>query len=742
MRQSMEYLNRHAKLAMTRAASWQWGSSRETRPSSNRTDANRALLWFMLACLLWLVVAGGALAGVMTRAELSKRFPAPYIIGEKDAQMPVWPIFEPNFQQKESANQLVGYVFESVDLAPVPGFSGVPINLLVAMDQRGNFLDVRVLSQHEPVFVGGLGEVPMHAFVGQYKGLSLKQNIKILVGPHGTRNISEQAAELDGITRATASLRIINQSILSSALKVARKKLGFAEGRDPELIARIKRDTAESHTVKGLLDEGLIKHLVLSNADVERKFAAGSASGLDSEALAHPQDPFIDLYLAYVSVPSVGRNLLSEASWNKLQSRLDPEDHAILVVSKGRYSVTGEDFLRGSAPDRIVLKQDQLPIEMRDLNLDLALKEELAAGLDRESLTVFRIIGRSGLDPSRPLDFVLPITRLKGMIFPERIIQDFSLSLTLPERFYTVPEGDNKSWQGSWRERRGEVLILAVGLAILSIALALQKRLVAQQRRFNLFRNVFLLFTLLFIGWYAQGQLSIVNLTSVLQALIAGRSLSFYLYDPMTVTLTLFTCISLVFWGRGTFCGWLCPFGALQEFVAKFGRLLKVRPIRLQPETDRRLKWIKYLLLAGILLSACLSANITDLAVETEPFKTAITLNFVRSWPFVAYALGLLVANLFVYKFFCRVLCPLGAGLALLGRVRILNWIPRRPECGKSCQTCRNRCEYKAITPTGKIQYDECFQCMDCVVIYASDAKCAPLMMAKKRARVVPIQAL
>jgi transcriptional regulator of nitric oxide reductase len=696
--------------------------------------------WSFLAGLLWLLATSCALAGVMTRDELARRYPAPYIIGEKDPVMPVWPIFEPNFQQKANGNQLVGYVFESIDLAPVPGFSGVPVNLLIAIDQRGNFLDVRVLSQHEPVFVGGLGEVPLHAFVSQYKGLSLKQSIKILTGSHGAKNVSTEAAELDGVTKATASLRIINQSILSSALKVARKKLGFAEGRDPELIARIKPNVSESHTVKGLIDAGLIKHAVLSNADIERKFAGTIGSGLDADAIAHPQDPFIDLYIAFVSVPSIGRNLLSNASWEKLQNRLEPDDHAILVMSKGRYSVTGDDFVRGSTPDRIVLKQDQLPIEMRDLNLEIALKADLGPGLDRESLTIFRIISRAGLDPSRPLDFVLPVTRLKGIIFPEKIVQDFAISLALPARFYTVPESDNKSWDGIWRDRSGEVVILMIGLAILSLALAQQKRLVAHQRRFTLFRNIYLLFTLFFIGWYAQGQLSIVNLTSLLQALIAGRSLSFYLYDPMTVTLSVFTCISLVLWGRGTFCGWLCPFGALQEFVAKIGQLLKIRPIRLKAETDSHLKKVKYLVLAGILVSAFFSSNITDLAVEVEPFKTAITLNFIRTWPFVVYALGLLAVNLIVYKFFCRVLCPFGAALALLGRIRLLDWIPRRTDCGSPCQTCRYQCEYQAITPAGKIQYDECFQCMDCVVIYASDERCAPLMLEKKRARVIPIQ--
>ncbi len=694
----------------------------------------------VLVALVWLLAGSCALAGVMTRDELAKRFPPPYIIGEKDASMPIWPIFEPNFQQHASSNQLVGYVFESIDLAPVPGFSGVPINLLIAIDQRGTYLDVAVLSQHEPVFVGGLGEVPMHAFVNQYKGLSLKQNIKILVGPHGPRNISPQAAELDGITRATASLRIINQSILSSALKVARKKLGFSEGRDPELIARIKPNVLEAHSIKELMDAGLIQRLVLSNADVEKKFAATAAAGLDADALSQPQAPFIDLYVAYVSVPSIGRNLLSQATWDKLQSRIDPEDHAILVMSKGRYSVTGENFMRGSAPDRIVASQDQLPMEMRDLDLEITLKDDPGWGLDKESFTIFRIIGRSGLDPSRRLDFVLPITRLKGMIFPERITQDFSLNLTLPERLYSLPEGDNKSWTSTWHERWIEVAVLLSALAILVIALVFQKQLVARPRRFTVLRNLYLLFTLFFIGFYAQGQLSIVNLTSVWQALVAGRGLGFYLYDPMTVTLTAFTLISLMFWGRGTFCGWLCPFGALQELISNLGRLLKIRPKRLPPEWDRRLKWVKYLLLAGILVSATLSSNSTDMVVEVEPFKTAITLNFVRAWPFVLYAVGLIVANLLVYKFFCRVLCPLGAFLSLLGRVRVLHWIVRRRECGAPCQTCNHRCNYQAIKPTGEVQYEECFQCMDCVVIYASDTKCAPLMMAKKRARIIPIQ--
>ena len=75
------------------------------------------------------------------------------------------------------------------------------------------------------------------------------------------------------------------------------------------------------------------------------------------------------------------------------------------------------------------------------------------------------------------------------------------------------------------------------------------------------------------------------------------------------------------------------------------------------------------------------------------------------------------------------------------GRIRLLDWLPRRRECGKPCQTCRHRCEYEAIRPDGGIRYEDCFQCMDCVVIHQSDDLCAPLILEKKRARVVVIHA-
>ncbi len=686
----------------------------------------------LLCALLLLLAMTEAGAGVMTHDTLAKRFPAPYIVGDKDPALAVWPIFKKNM----TSTELVAYVFESVDFAPIPGFSGVPLNLLIALDPQGAFVDVQVLSHHEPVFLEGLGEGPLLKFVSQYKTLSLKQNLKIVTGNSGGSKKEGANVYLDGVSKATASVRIINQSVLSSALKVARKKLGFAEGRDPDLIARIDEKKFAPATFDELKKQGLFQHVVIANRAVDKAFADSSAARLDPESLAKPDEAFIDVDIAYVSVPTVGRNLLGDAGWAQLKGRLDPGDHAVMLISHGRYGVVGDDFVHGSVPDRLALKQGTLPIEIRDLDLDLTVNGERPKP---DAMKIFRIISQSGLDPSQPLEFYLHATRSKGIVYPEKTSRDFRFDYTLPAAYYIAAEADNKTWRGIWRGRWWEICLLLAALAVLTTALTLQKKLVANDRRFVWFRRGFLTFTALFIGWYAQGQLSIVNFTGVLQALLQHRSLEFLLYDPMTVTLWAFTFVSLFVWGRGTFCGWLCPFGALQEFTGKVAQAMKIPQLMIRRQTDARLKLLKYVVLAVILVSAVFSAELTDKLVEIEPFKTAITLNFIRSWPFVLYAGGLLVASMFVYKFFCRFLCPFGAGLAVLGRLRLLDWVPRREECGTPCQTCRHRCDYDAIRPNGTIQYEDCFQCLDCVVIHESDEKCAPLIMEKKRARTIPI---
>ena len=686
------------------------------------------------AVLLLLAVLQSTQAGVMTKATLSQKFPSPYIVGDKDTELPVWPIFK----QEMTSTELIGYIYESIDFVSLPGFAGAPINLLVALDAKGNFMDVQVVSHHEPVFLEGYGPQPLINFVNQYKGLSLTQNITIETGTRQKSRMDGNNVRIDGVSKATASVRIINQTLLTSSLAVARKKLGFSGSHDPDQIARVKANYFETLTGTQLFGKNLIAHLALANREVEKAYSGTAGEGLDTEGNADPDGMFIDLYSALVSVPSIGKNLLDAASWERLSGRLEKGDHAILVMWGGRYSITPEDFKPGTSPERLSLKQGGLPIEMRDLDLELHLAD--GTPLSPENMKVFRVIAQTGLDLSKPLELSLDTKREKGMIYPEIIRQSFVYHIEIPERFYDIPAGDNKTWVSIWHERVTELGVLAGALLILSILLLQQRWLTANARRFTVIRISFLMFTLGFIGWYAQGQLSIVNLTGVVQSLKENRSLAFFLYDPMTVCLWAFVAITFFLWGRATFCGWLCPFGALQELVARLARLLRIPQIKLRRSTDAKLKKIKYVLLAAILLSAWFAPEVADSMVEIEPFKTGITLYFVRAWPFVAYAVAMVLASALVYKFFCRYLCPFGAGLAILGKLQLLKWLPRRAECGTPCQTCRHRCDYQAIRPDGKIDYAECFQCMDCVVIYHSDTQCAPRILQAKRGITIPIR--
>ncbi|MES3023360.1 MAG: 4Fe-4S binding protein [Pseudomonadota bacterium] len=687
----------------------------------------------LLLCLALLGVAVAAPAGVLTRAGLALRFPAPLSVGERERDVPAWPVFKQNGTQTE----LVGYAFESLDLAPIPGFAGVPINLLVLIDPKGDFLEVSVLSHHEPVFLDGLGEAPLHTFAAQYKGLSPRQHITIDSKLKRVRAPDAAHAYLDGVSKATASVRIINQSVLSAALKVARKKLGFAAARDPDRIAHIRAAPFRKMDLEQMLAEGMVARVRLTEGEVEKLFRGSAGAGRDPAAPARPDAPFIDLYLAWVSVPAIGRNLLDAASWNKLRDRLDEGDHAMLALSSGRYSVIGEEFVRGSVSDRLLLRQDNLPIEMRDLDMALALAG--GSGLPGQSISVFRVIGQAGLDPAGALEFALPLTRSKGIVYPERITREVAIKYQLPAHLVELPPAAASGWRAVWRERLPELAVLAAALALLALALWRQRALTADGARFAWLRCGYLLFTLGFIGYFAQGQLSIVNLTAVLQAVAAGRGLGFLLYDPVSLVLWGFVLASVLLWGRGTFCGWLCPFGALQELVGKLAAWFKVPQVLIRRRTDARLKKLKYAVLAALLGSAACAPALADRLLEVEPFKTAITLAFVRSWPHLLYALGLLGAGMFVYKFFCRYLCPLGAALAVMGRLGRPAWIARRAQCGTPCQTCRHRCDYQAIEPDGKVDYAECFQCMDCVVIHASEQKCAPLMLELKRQRTIPI---
>jgi transcriptional regulator of nitric oxide reductase len=698
------------------------------------------------ALLLGLLVCVPALAGELTKEDIERRFQDRAVrvgaarasgsalrVGDKLKEIPAWPLIS---ESTPDAGP-IGYVFESVDLAPIPGFEGTPMNLLVSIDASGKFMGVEVLSQHEPVFVGGLGPLPFDEFVRQYEGKNIRQEIKISTGQSTPRSSGANTVVLDGVSKATASIRIANQSILGAALLVARSKLGAADQGERPPPGLVKDTPFEKLDLDALIKRGYVQRVELSNAEVEKLFAGTDGAGIDAEALQRPAERFLELYIAYLNAPIIGRNLLGDANWASLQSFLQDDRPAFWVATRGRYPLIDDAFVPGSSPPRLELVQWDLPIQLRDANRDYARDPPLS---DLSSALILAVPPLAGLDPGQPMDFRLSVIRARGEILPTITQKQVSLRFTPPRELFDYPPKPLPEWLQAWNGRLFELVVIGAALLLLTGALLWPRAISVNPRRLLIFRTVFLGFTLIFIGWYAQGQLSIVQITGAIKSVVAGGGLKSFLYDPVSLLLIAFTFVTLVVWGRATFCGWLCPFGALQEFVGLLARAIKLPQRKLPPRVAKVLARSRYAILGVLALTAAVAPNAAVKLVEIEPFKTSITVGFQREWPFLVWAIGLLLAGAFVYKFFCRYLCPLGAALTLGGKLRRWNWLPRIEACGKPCQRCRVVCLYDAIEPDGRIDYDECFQCLDCVGIYHDEARCVPKMVLASKGKEIRIR--
>jgi polyferredoxin len=248
-------------------------------------------------------------------------------------------------------------------------------------------------------------------------------------------------------------------------------------------------------------------------------------------------------------------------------------------------------------------------------------------------------------------------------------------------------------------------------------------------------RTGYLLVTFVFLGLIANAQLSVVNVLTFIHALLSGFRWELFLLDPMVFLLWGFVAVSLLFWGRGVFCGWLCPFGALQELLSQLAQRLGVKQIEIPFGLHERLWMIKYVVFLGILAISLHSIMAAFGVAEVEPFKTAITLKFARDWPFVIYAAALLAAGMFIERFYCRYLCPLGAALAIPARMRMFEWLKRYRECGSECHVCARRCTVQAIHPLGQINPNECIYCLKCQANYFDHSVCLHLKKRAERRR-------
>lgn len=174
-------------------------------------------------------------------------------------------------------------------------------------------------------------------------------------------------------------------------------------------------------------------------------------------------------------------------------------------------------------------------------------------------------------------------------------------------------------------------------------------------------------------------------------------------------------------------CGWLCPFGLVQDLLHKIPFPKKLRRL----PGDRVLKWLKYVILAGFVI--VLPLTVLDIVGQGQPWFCKYIcpsgtlfagIPLVASNPPLRAALGwlftwkaailaaLLLLSVAVYRPFCRYLCPLGAVYGLFNPVALYRFRIDADKCTQ-CGACRRAC--KLDIPVWQMPNSaECIRCGDC----------------------------
>ena len=232
--------------------------------------------------------------------------------------------------------------------------------------------------------------------------------------------------------------------------------------------------------------------------------------------------------------------------------------------------------------------------------------------------------------------------------------------------------------------------------------------------------------TFVYLGFIDGGFLSVSHITS---GIIVGPGV--YLRDMALLIMIAFTVVTTLLWGR-VFCGFLCPFGALQDFITR------IVPRRFQRAVPQRIHdraiYLKYGILLLIVGLAALPAQIA-VYQYFEPFGTV----FYRSTAplLLSIAGGFLVASAVVPRFYCRYACPLGAALgvaSLLSTFRI-----RRVEQCEPCKVCEIACPTGAIRGP-EIDFKECVRCNVCETKLLTKAGVCRHDMDDVRSRLVQLE--
>ncbi len=628
------------------------------------------------------------------------------------------PTYVEAYRTGNGDKQLVGYVFLSTDIVDIPAYSGKPVITLIGMDTQGIITGTKILRHSEPILLLGIPESVLTKFVNQYLGKYVGDKIEI-----GKGRDEEGYIGLDAITGATVTVIAQNQVVMRSGVAIARQ-VGILKV-EPKPAIRFSA-----------LDEKLDWNQLVKEGSVQRLTVKPEQLGM-----ARDSQPYVDMHFGYLNTPSVGKSVLGDGGYRNLMSRLGPDEHAIFIVSNGSDTFKGSGFVRGGIFDRVQVGQDMDAYTFRDLDY-LPLWGLEAAGAPSYKESAIFVIRDPGFSAAYPWKLVFLANKLDRET-GHRDFVSFDREYWVLDKYQeagrpTVVKPD-APWVRVWKMRALEIGLFAALLVAVAVVYASRDALTRRSTRknkwpVNAFKYTFWVISIGFVGFGLLAQPSITQVLTWFHSLLFKWEWELFLTDPFIFLFWIFIILTTFVWGRGLFCGWMCPFGSLSELIYKVSGAIGLKRFQfaLPMKWHNRLKWVKYGVFFVLLAVSVFSMGLAEKLAEVEPFKTTFLVGmFNRAWPYTLFVAVLLGLSIFIERPFCKYLCPLGASLAMPSTFRWFG-LKRKQECN-SCKACAVGCGSLAIDEHGRIDHRECMHCLDCMILYTDEHACPPLAQERKR---------
>lgn len=658
-------------------------------------------------------------ADLCTRVPCAEVFPGATSFSERKGQPPYVDAYGEADPQAPGKKKLLGYVMLSTDITDTPAYSGKPVITLIGMDTQGRYVGVKVLKHSEPILLLGIPEKALIDFNNQYLGKSVKDTIEV-----GPARPDENILGVDAISGATVTVIAQNQVMQLSGSAVARQ-VGIIEPtvREPARFAV----SGQRYNWQQLQDMGAVVRLRVQPEQV----------GLD-----RGPEPFIELWFGDLNHPDIGRSLIGDRGYNNLHERLHPGDAAFFVIrTAGQESFKGSGFVRGGIYDRVQVKQGADSFTFRDLDY-LNLYGLEAAGAPSPTESGIFIIRKGSFSAAYPwkLSFLgNRVDRATGHRSFANFEAKYWLADDLLEGGRPVVKEPDAPWVRVWKTRALEISLFVALLVAVTVVYAVREKLTRLSTHKNKwpvngFKYTAWALSIVFVGFGVMAQPSITQVLTWFHSLLFQWTWSLFLSDPFIFVFWIFIIVTVFLFGRGLFCGWMCPFGSLQEALYKVARAVGLGrfQFKLPQVWHDRLKWVKYAVFFGLLAVSMFSMTLAEVLAEVEPFKTTFLVGVMnRAWPYGLFVAAILGLSLFIERPYCKYICPLGAALAMPSTFRWFG-LKRKQDCN-SCKACAVGCGAQAIDTDGRIDHRECLHCLDCMVLYTDTSGCPPLARERKR---------